>query len=285
MNYRTITSGFVVVAAALAGCYTGGDIGMTSSSATAPTTTIDGTDPTVTADGLPCDVLAAIATCSTCHGSPTSAGAANRIMTYEDLVAPSLSDPSVTVAEMSATRMADAKKPMPPSGVATAGAAVLSKWVAAGMPKATCADPVTPAPADTTNYNTPSVCSSGKTWAGKRNSSMAPGQACQSGRCHGGDFDASGTIYPTAHEPDNCNGTGGSQVIITDAAGQTYSTTVNSAGNFYFSLRTSLKLPYTAKVVSGSKTRVMVGAQTNGDCNACHTEKGTQNAPGRMMAP
>jgi hypothetical protein len=181
--------------------------------------------------------------------------------------------------------MADAKKPMPPSGVATAGAAVLSKWVAAGMPKAACADPATPAPADTTNYNTASVCSSGKTSTSRKGSTMAPGQACQSGRCHGGDFDASGTIYPTAHEPDKCVGTGGSQVIITDANNTSYTLPVNPTGNFYTSFPASFKMPYTAKVVSGSKTRVMVGPQTNGDCNACHTEKGTQNAPGRVMAP
>jgi hypothetical protein len=215
-----------------------------------------------------------------------SGGAANRIMTYEDLVAPSLSDPSVSVAEMSATRMADAKKPMPPSGVATAGAGVLSKWVAAGMPKAACADPATPAPSDTTNYNTPTVCTSGKTSSSRKGSTMDPGQACQSGRCHGGDFDASGTVYATAHEPDNCNGTSATmQVVFTDANNKSYTTNVDSTGNFYTSFPSTFKMPYTAKVVSGSKTRVMVGPQTNGDCNACHTLKGTQNAPGRVMAP
>lgn len=29
----------------------------------------------------------------------------------------------------------------------------------------------------------------------------------------------------------------------------------------------------------------MITAQTNGDCNSCHTESGTLAAPGRIMAP
>ena len=40
-----------------------------------------------------------------------------------------------------------------------------------------------------------------------------------------------------------------------------------------------------AKVVKNGKERVMKDAQTNGDCNHCHSEKGDEKAPGRIMAP
>jgi hypothetical protein len=60
---------------------------------------------------------------------------------------------------------------------------------------------------------------------------------------------------------------------------------VSAAGNFF--LRTRIAMPYRAKVVSGSKVRAMSAAQTDGDCNGCHSHKGdaTTKTPGRVMAP
>jgi hypothetical protein len=58
----------------------------------------------------------------------------------------------------------------------------------------------------------------------------------------------------------------------------------NAAGNFYIEKGT-LSTPYTAKVVSGSKTRAMSAAQTVGDCNTCHTAAGANGAPGRILMP
>jgi len=59
-------------------------------------------------------------------------------------------------------------------------------------------------------------------------------------------------------------------------------------GNFYnddgFGLL-KIPTPYTTKVVSKNKIRAMLTAQTVGDCNSCHTEQGTNSAPGRIMAP
>jgi hypothetical protein len=100
-----------------------------------------------------------------------------------------------------------------------------------------------------------------------------------------------GTVYPTAHEPDDCDGVSGGdvQVVITDAAGKTLTLSVNAAGNFYSSA--TITMPFNAKVVSGTKERAMQAARSTGDCNTCHTASGTNttpgeaSAPGRIMAP
>ena len=150
-------------------------------------------------------------------------------------------------------------------------------------------------PVDNTNYNTPTVCTSGQTWTlgTTKSANMEPGLACRSchvtfGQAGTKDFDISGTVYPTAHEPDLCNGVGGTTVVITDANNADHVLTVNSVGNFYHDDGLGFlkfPMPYRAKVVSGNNTREMITPQTNGDCNSCHTEAGTQSAPGRIMAP
>jgi len=35
----------------------------------------------------------------------------------------------------------------------------------------------------------------------------------------------------------------------------------------------------------GSRERRMTTPQFDGDCNACHTQDGLQNAPGRIVVP
>jgi hypothetical protein len=131
------------------------------------------------------------------------------------------------------------------------------------------------------------VCTSGTQWtAGNDGSSrMNPGQACIS--CHssgeGPRFAVAGTVYPTGHEPDLCNGTSAAQVIITDANGTTLTLTPNSAGNF--SSSAALALPYHAEVVANGKTRAMSATQSSGDCNGCHTQNGANGAPGRITLP
>ncbi len=123
---------------------------------------------------------------------------------------------------------------------------------------------------------------------------MDPGQACIS--CHsqgeGPSFILAGTVYPTGHEPDNCNGVTASdiKVVATDFTGKEFPMTPNSSGNFFLqnSRRTpvSFAFPYTARVERGGKVvEQMGGAQKSGDCNSCHTEKGANSAPGRIAAP
>jgi hypothetical protein len=149
---------------------------------------------------------------------------------------------------------------------------------------------------DDTDYNTPDVCTSGQYWTmgTTKSEDMEPGLACRTchvvlGQASSYDFDISGTVYPTAHEPDTCDGLGtGLTVVITDANNADHVLTVNSVGNFYNNDALGflkIPVPYTAKVVSTTGTRPMITAQTVGDCNSCHTESGTMLAPGRIMAP
>ena len=135
-------------------------------------------------------------------------------------------------------------------------------------------------------YNTPPVCTSGKFWTSGTNGSMRPGEACQA--CHqkqgGPIFSIAGTVYPTAHEPKDCNGSPGNMsVVVTDKNNKVVTIPVNGVGNFYSGA--SIAAPFTVKVQSSQKTRAMSGSLTSGDCNSCHTQTGANNAPGRIMAP
>ena len=120
-------------------------------------------------------------------------------------------------------------------------------------------------------------------------------------RCHGrGEartFAFAGTVYPSAHEPDRCYGADGTagargaQVVVIDGNGQSFTASVNSAGNFL--LRGSITPPLKAKVVFMGRERVMIGAVPHGACNSCHTQSGTttimsptaMKAPGRILLP
>ena len=135
-----------------------------------------------------------------------------------------------------------------------------------------------------------SMCSSDTYWTqGDRESAlMHPGGACID--CHargeGPRFTVAGTVYPTAHEPLDCDGVGGGNDVhiqITDAAGTTLTMTVNAAGNFYSTA--AIVFPFHAKVVTLGQERAMGVAQMTGDCNGCHTETGQNGAPGRIMLP
>lgn len=247
----------------------------------------DGAGTVTPANDLPCDVAKVLLDkCLACHGTPP-VGNPLSIASRADLMAKSKTDPSKTVAELSLARMKDTAKPMPPTGAPPAAdTAILEKWVADGMPSGSCqtaGGTVAPSP-----YDTPFVCTSGTSWTrGDRgSSSMHPGGTCIA--CHndereGPRYTIAGTVYPTAHEPNDCNGASGAVVVITDATGKELKLTANGVGNFYST--TKLTMPYTAKVTQNGKERRMNAAQTSGDCNDCHTANGTKDAPGRVMAP
>jgi hypothetical protein len=98
-------------------------------------------------------------------------------------------------------------------------------------------------------------------------------------------FKIAGTVYPTAHEPNDCDGVAGGNlsIVVTDAKGGVLSLPVNSAGNFYS--KSAVAAPFHVKVTDGTKERAMPDTLTAGDCNSCHTETGVNGAPGRIMAP
>ena len=229
---------------------------------------------------LPCDVQSMLAAhCTSCHGSPP-AGAPMPLVSYADLIAPGLG--GVTIADRALARMTSTTSPMPPAPAARVSAAELAtfqSWVTGGMPMGSCgADPLNAAP----------TCTSGSYWAfGNAESAlMHPGAACVA--CHQSSFEAprftvAGTLYPTGHEPTDCNGTTAATIVITDANGTVVSLTPNTAGNFYSSA--ALAFPIHATVVVNGTERAMVGAQQSGDCNACHTQTGASMAPGRVAVP
>ena len=244
--------------------------------------------------GLPCDVQQLLENrCIGCHLGPSPAA----LLTYDDLQKPS-SEAGKTVAQKSVERMQSATAPMPPApAVAPTAAeiATFAQWVTAGTPKGTVCTPATgDAGADAGGgtggniYNTPTVCTSNTTWNGgnRGSSSMRPGGACIT--CHtmrgGPAYTVAGTVYPTAHEPNDCNGTNaGLTVVVTDKNGAVTNIAVNSVGNF--SSRANIAAPFHVKVTNGTKERAMAGALTAGDCNSCHTLAGVNGAPGRVMAP
>lgn len=244
------------------------------------------TSPPTRVSGLPCDVAKVLTDrCTSCHGNPSSAGAPMSLVTYADLAQPAMSDRRKSTAQMSLQRMKDAGKPMPPGGpVPAAELAVVEAWVSGGAPAGTCdVNPVPTAPLPDRGNR----CTSQSFWRGgdEGSSDMDPGLACLA--CHRGNGEGpqgvAGTVYPSAHEPDLCNGEGGLTVVITDAAGKVVSLPVNSAGNF--SSGGGLRFPIRALVKSGSRVREMLTPQMSGDCNMCHTARGSSGAPGRVVAP
>lgn len=129
------------------------------------------------------------------------------------------------------------------------------------------------------------VCESGLEWTGGNHGSpdMRPGAACEDCHARGGPrFTFSGTVFG-ANEPDDCMGASGAAILITGADGKSIEMKTNEAGNFYTNLK--VQAPYRAAVIAGGKTKVMVAQQTIGDCNICHTQTGTKNAPGRITLP
>ena len=242
--------------------------------------------------GLPCEVSTLLATyCVSCHGSHLLGGAPMSLVTYADLAAKTPSDASKTAAQLSYELMTGSVNPMPPAGPRPSASqlSAFSAWLALGAPETGCGsssgDAGVVVPVDP--YGTPSVCTSAVRWNGRESATMRPGQACIS--CHTSQpgapqFAIAGTVYPTAHEPDLCNGSSAAATIeITDKNGVVHKLTANTVGNF--DLTTKVALPYKATVTFQGRTRTMASAQTSGDCNTCHTESGTSGAPGRIMLP
>jgi mono/diheme cytochrome c family protein len=187
--------------------------------------------------------------------------------------------------------MADTASPMPPvpnPAVAATDQAGFAGWVDAGMPSGGCSTVVDAGTVvvDPVFADAP-TCTSGKYWTGGDGTSMRPGEACIA--CHtmneGPRFTVAGTVFPTGHEYDDCDSpsASGAVVTVTDSAGKAASFTANSVGNF--SGNGTLTFPITAIVSLGGKTRAMTTAVPSGDCNSCHTETGTNGAPGRVALP
>jgi hypothetical protein len=253
-----------------------------------------GADAGIPGGTLPCDVQTLLVNrCDSCHGTTPSGGAPRSLVTYANLTSADPADTSMTEAQVALQRMRSPSSPMPPSPAAAATSAeiaTLQNWINAGYPSGSCGGDAGAPPADPLNASP--TCTSKVTWnrGTTGSSSMEPGQACISCHAKSGEaptFVIAGTLYPTGHEPDNCNGvngTTGAKVVVTGNNGTSVTLTPNSAGNFYSS--TTLPPPYKAKVVSSAGVeRVMSSTASTGDCNSCHTQSGANNAPGRITLP
>lgn len=132
------------------------------------------------------------------------------------------------------------------------------------------------------------TCTSGRQSRPTDNSpTMSPGQACLS--CHqrqgiARNMRIAGTIYPSAHEPDLCQGATPATVEIYDAQGaRVASLTTNRAGNF---TGTQVAPPnYSAHVLLNGREVWSTSPHNGGDCNACHTQSGSSGARGRIIVP
>lgn len=240
-------------------------------------------------DALPCDVRAFLADhCQGCHGARLAGGAPMSLMTYRDLTARNAD--GVEIAQRALARIKSAGAPMPPMPAPSATATDISMfeaWVAAGTPTGDCSAPPEPGP-----FDGPTVCTSSTTWTGGDRESplMHPGRACIAchavERSHDDDapkFRVAGTVFPTGHEPDDCNGAASATVEVTDATGAVTTLPVNAAGNFFTSA--ALASPIHVAVVANGKRRAMSGSPPTGDCNSCHTQDGANLAPGRIALP
>jgi hypothetical protein len=252
---------------------------------------------------VPADVQSVLSSrCQICHGSRPLPTVPSSLVTVADFSRPAKSAPTITVAQATMMRLTgtDPKLRMPPAPADPLSAAeiqILQAWFDAGMPPSTCGDAGTPADPGPDPYAVAPRCTSGTTWTGGTRESplMQPGEPCVA--CHtrgeAPRLSFGGTIYPSAHEPSQCYGASGvasaqgAAVVVVDATGKSVSANVNAAGNFYVSARTALTPPLKAKVTFMGRERVMIGAVDNGDCNACHTQKGTTTAtaPGTVAAP
>ena len=240
--------------------------------------------------GLPCDVAQALSPCQACHGSPPMASAPFSLITLSDLTMASPTTPDQTVAQRVVARMSDPTYPMPPHPLDPTPQAdidTIQAWIDAGYPAGDCAPP----PGGTNPFDTPTACTMGKSTVTNGSQNMRPGEACIA--CHvansGPFLKLAGTVYPTAHESDDCKGSNvaTASIIVTDANNRSLTMHPNSAGNFD-STNPNVALPYTVQLTYQGRERDMTGlvtAPTDGDCNGCHTADGTNGAPGRIMLP
>lgn len=260
-------------------------------------------------EGLPCEVQAFLqASCTSCHTTPLAGNAPMPLTSYAELVAASPSGASF--ADRALARVKAGTMP-PGTALPAAQYEAFEAWVNAGAPAGACEggggdDPLNAAPICTSGVSVPRC--DGEDEADARflsplpkeagcelGENMNPGRACVS--CHEQTIEDApplwfgGTVYPTGHEPELCQGgppgSEAATVVITDANDAEFRRSVNASGNFLLrrSEVASFAFPLRAKVVYQGRERAMATPQMIGDCNACHTQQGDNGAPGRITLP
>jgi hypothetical protein len=249
--------------------------------------------------GLPCDVQAVIENrCIACHDGNSRPP---KLLNFDDLVAMATKDASLSRAVVSVDLMkGQAMPPRPAVQAEPDEIASFEDWVNAGTPRnaEACTDPPPPPASkpstDAGTADAGGTCTSGKSWTMGNTGSplMHPGAACNA--CHqqngGPNLRFGGTVYPTLHEVNECNGVAPPPqltVTVTDSRDRTFPMLVNAAGNFSLKVGggPAPRAPFRASLSDGTKTRAMKGSVTSGDCNSCHATAGANGAPGRILAP
>lgn len=252
-----------------------------------------------------CDVQPVLqAQCGSCHGASPTSGAPT-LATRADLMASSTR--GGTMLDRSITRMQaqPVSTAMPPNlGGSSSDISLFSNWRANGMADCATGGGAGGGSGGGTGGGAgggtgggggmvTTTCTSGVTWSFGDNlgSRMNPGEACAT--CHlsrrqGPVAGFMGTVYPGLHEATLCTVTSvpsGLAVEILDSTNvvrRTFPISSYGDGNFYGG-SVGTPSPYRARVVqNGVVKSEMVGLQTNGDCNVCHTAQGAQGAPGRI---
>ncbi len=258
---------------------------------------------------LPCEIDELLdRRCRSCHSDPPQ-GAPMPLVTRDHLLASAPSDATLSVAERAAQRMADDAAPMPPAPgtrVAAQEIADFEAWLAAGTPTGECGgggEDTTGGEPEPNPFDVDPVCSSGRFWDDDDDGDprMHPGRDCIGCHTlehedHPGDEDIpdlviAGTVFPTAHEPNDCisDGVVDLRVVVQSiTSGDEVTLAPNTSGNFLLHRSEApdgFAAPFTVKVVDGDRERIMPIPAPAGSCNGCHTQDGTMGAPGRVLAP
>lgn len=262
-------------------------------------------EPDPVGDDLPCEIQdILVAHCRTCHGANPAGGAPNTILSLDDLLQESVSSPGATVAEASLDRFTGAGPVMPPApatGLSMAEIEAWSAWVSEGMPAGSCGEPIPPDP-----YDVDPQCTTDTFWTQglfAESERMNPGRPCIG--CHddpeafggeagelGPSYVFAGTVFATAHEPDDCFGLDGTtqdvEIVIRTEDGQELRLPVNDAGNFAAEpgdVPPGFAPPWFFRVVADGVESQPGPPLFDGDCNRCHSQDGDETAPGRLIPP
>ncbi|RJO74289.1 MAG: hypothetical protein C4523_01180 [Myxococcales bacterium] len=224
--------------------------------------------------------------CTRCHASALTGGSRNNAPTNVNF---DTYEAAAASAERANGRIQDGTMP-PGGGVSQEEKDAFQQWVDEGLPE-DC-----PAGVDGDGDAVALTCVSGRYYTGEESATMRPGEnciACHAREGEGPVFELAGTVMGAFHDEDRCVGVSGVTVEITGDDGNKTTLVSNSSGNFFYppdddrrlAAIAAIKTPYTVALKMGGKERRMSTAQTNRNCMDCHTALGTNDAPGRIVAP
>jgi mono/diheme cytochrome c family protein len=229
----------------------------------------------------------------------------------------------VVVKRITSTDVLLRMPPVPGDALTAAEIQTLRKWIESGMPLTGCTappaprhdggstspPPLPPMRAPTLSPPLPAARAAPPGSNGTSGSSlMQPGVACIN--CHsrsGGDddliakdgdgeggeggeggprFTIAGTVFPSAHEPNQCYGSASRAPPSSSSTAPASPSPppVNSAGNFFSSTSRPRPLPRQGRPSRDASASCSAWCPT-GHCNMCHTQTGATVVSGGMRAP